>query len=119
MAPAPTLIRMPRQSGPKSKGIVKREYTPAKAIKRAERSYSKRRKVEVLLFIENHRIPIEKTTGSGHLLPPTPSQTLAGASVVEEGFRRPFLREVAEYFKISKSTIAYWWSQREKILGSR
>ncbi|KAI0184938.1 DDE superfamily endonuclease-domain-containing protein [Xylaria flabelliformis] len=119
MTLAPTPIRLAVRPGPKKKGLKDRSYTTPKPIRRVERTYSKRRKVEVLLFIDNHRIPVTQTTREGALMPPNSSRILAGASPVEEGYRRPYLREVAEYFKISnQTTIRYWWAQRERILGN-
>ncbi|KAI0855431.1 DDE superfamily endonuclease-domain-containing protein [Xylaria cubensis] len=118
MTPAPTPVREALRPGPKPKGLKDRTYRTPKPIRRVERTYSKRRKVEVLLFLDNHRIPITQTTRDGDVMPPNTSRTLVGAFSVEKGYRRPYLKEVAEYFKISShSTIQYWWSQREKILG--
>ncbi|KAI0911726.1 DDE superfamily endonuclease-domain-containing protein [Ustulina deusta] len=116
MAPIP--LPTPKLRGQIKKGIVRAEYSLPKPIKQVHRRYSKRRKVEVLLFIENHRIPLDLNV-NGKYISISGSQTLIGASpVVEEGFRRPFLREAAAYFKISsKQCISNWWAQRETIFG--
>ena len=41
---------------PKPKPLNERLYKPPKLIQRVERSYSRERKIEVILFREHHRI---------------------------------------------------------------
>lgn len=73
--------------GPKPKPLDKRIYRPAKAVKRVERSYSQRKKVEVLMFLHNHWIAKDET---------------------EKLFRRPTYRDAEVFFKIPSSTISNW-----------
>ncbi|KAI2636787.1 hypothetical protein GGS21DRAFT_489550 [Xylaria nigripes] len=102
---------------PLKKPIVRPGYVPPRPINSIRKTYSTRRKVEVLLFLENHRIPLQKDH-VGWPIQPSGSQLLAGATTVEEGFRRPFLREAAAYFKISSiKIISCWWAKWHKIFG--
>ena len=50
--------------GPKPKPLNERPYKPPKPIQRVERSYSRERKIEVILFREHHCIQaIDPNTG--------------------------------------------------------
>ncbi len=107
-----------KRRGPKPKPIEERPWSVPKPIQRTYRRYSRRKKVEALLFLYNHRIPLEKNEFD-EWIKPTRSQIVRGMpNNVEEGFRRPFLQEVAAYFKISSGKcISDWWSKRQSILA--
>ncbi|KAI1819616.1 hypothetical protein F4861DRAFT_126034 [Xylaria intraflava] len=116
--PSPPLPPSPSPSPPprsefKARGRKRKPPKPGAIIRR---SYKKRRKVEVLLFIQNHRIPLEYDR-LGYEIRPSGSQILAGAPPVEEGFRRPYLREASAYFGVPVRTIANWWAAKDKIFG--
>jgi hypothetical protein len=87
--------------GPKPKPLNKRTYKPVKPIERIERSYSRERKVQVILFREYHRIRIiDPDTGLPIYRPPT-------------------LQETAEFWKIPRHNIGRWWNTREAIINSQ
>jgi hypothetical protein len=87
--------------GPKPKPLNERSYKPSKPIQRVQRSYSRERKIEVILFRKHHRIQdIDLDTGLLIYRPPT------------------FL-EVAAFWKIPDSTIRGWWQDQETILKSK
>jgi hypothetical protein len=88
------------------------DYCPLRPIIRNQRSYARRRKQDVLLFLVHHRIPITRTDGYK-------IRRLDGLPEVEEkGYRRPTAAEAAQYFNITrKTTVQAWWTKREKISG--
>jgi Tc5 transposase DNA-binding domain len=87
--------------GPKPKPLSERPYKPPKPIQRIERSYSRERKIEVILFREHHRIQsIDLDTG---LLV----------------YKLPTLQETADFWKIPYQTIRGWWNSRETIIKSK
>ena len=69
-------------------------------FKQVRRSYSREKKIEVLLFLTHHRIPINP-----------------GSRTTE--YRHPSHGEAAGYFKIPKATIHGWWQEQEKIVLQR
>ena len=79
--------------GPKPRQLHKRIYHPLKAVRRVERSYSQRKKVEVLMFLHNHWIAKDET---------------------EQIFHRRTYTDVEDFFKIPSSTICNW-NQPEHI----
>jgi len=82
--------------GPKPKPHATRPYRPQGPIQRIPRSYSKARKVEVLLFLLHHRVAVEDTAQSQ--------------------FRPPTKLEASYYWKIPEPTIQLWWAKRDEIL---
>jgi hypothetical protein len=87
--------------GPKPKPLNERIYKPPKGIQRIERSYSKERKIEVILFRMNHRIQLI-----------TPITQLVY-------YRPPTFKEMESFWKIPEPTMYGWWKNREKILQSK
>jgi len=80
--------------GPRPKSLYERVYRPRGPIKRIRRSYSRERKLDVLLFLTHHRV---------------------AANVAETQYRRPTISEASIYWKIPQSTIPEWWSKQEEI----
>src|SRR5450432_4089664 len=77
--------------GPKPKPLSERSYKPPKPIRRIQRSYSRERKIEVIMFREHHRIQsIDPDTGLPVYKPPT-------------------LEQVAEFWMIPYGTVRDWW----------
>jgi hypothetical protein len=95
-----------------------RDYCIPRPILRTQRTYSSRRKQEVLLFLLDHRIPMRTNDVNEYL---RPSRILKGMpDFEEEVYRRPKLLEATEYFRIAReSTIHTWWKNRHKIFGKR
>src|ERR1700722_20194799 len=77
------------RSGPKPKSLSERPYKPPKPIQRIQRSYSRERKIEVILFREHHRVPsIDPDTGLLVYRPPTFEQMEAFWKIPDENIRR-------------------------------
>jgi hypothetical protein len=65
-------------------------------VRRIERTYFRRRQQEVFLFLVHHRILMQTNDKNEYL---RPSRVLKGMpEIKEEGFRRPIIREAAQYF---------------------
>jgi Tc5 transposase DNA-binding domain len=87
--------------GPKPKPLSERLYKPPKPIQRIERSYSRERKIEVILFREHHRVQsIDLDTGLPIYQPPT-------------------FQQMAAFWKIPEDTIRGWWNNRNTIIESK
>jgi hypothetical protein len=87
--------------GPKPKPLSERLYKPPKPIQRIQRSYSRERKIEVILFREHHRIQsINLDTGLLVYRPPT-------------------FQQMSAFWKIPEDTIRGWWKSRETIIKSK
>lgn len=130
MAPAPPARRPltlkaaeKKRPGPAPKPLVEGLRTsPAKQIRRVERSYSRERKIEVLLYLLNHRVPDarprrvpRRRIGQPH------EQELTQPMVrTETGeyvwYRAPTYAEASNFWKIPTPTIQGWWDSREKLL---
>ncbi|KAG6252605.1 hypothetical protein E4U23_008646 [Claviceps purpurea] len=91
--------------GPKTTPLAPRGYVPPNPITRPERSYSRRRKIEVLSFLLHHRIHDDESPDSEHY--------------VENGLRRPYIREAAAWFNINRRTINGWWIKRDSFVEIR
>ena len=79
-------VRTPaKKKGPAPKPYSQRKYTPRQPIKRIERSYPKRKKEEVIIWMTHHRIELDDGT-----------------------FKKPVLADASEFFKIPLTTIAGW-----------
>ena len=95
--------RTNQRPGPKPKPLSERllVYKPPKPIQRIERSYSRERKIEVILFRKHHRVQsIDLDTGLLVYRPPT------------------FLQMQA-FWKIPDETIRRWWNSQDTILKSK
>lgn len=94
-------------------------YVPRGPVKRAQRTYSRRRKQDVLLFLIHHRIPLQRNYYNQPIRPTRGLSGLPGGDVAD-GLRRPTVQEAADHFQIAGTgTISTWWRQREAILGAR
>jgi hypothetical protein len=97
----PTLdaVKVPKKRGPKPKPISERAFQVRKPVQRVERTYSVRRKQEVIMWMLHHKI--NDPTGYWAV----------------NGWRKPYLREAGDYFKIPINTIATWLRNKKKICG--
>jgi hypothetical protein len=87
--------------GPKPKPLNERPYKPLKPINRVERSYSRERKIEVILFRLHHRIPsIDLDTRLLVYKPPT------------------FL-QMKDFWKIPEATMKGWWKCWDTIIKTK
>jgi len=97
--PVTILSRRERvRPGRKAKPLSDRVYKLRGPIRRIRRSYSRERKIEVLLFLTNHRV---------------------AANAAETEYRRPTFAEASAYWKIPLSTIHEWWEKQEEILQQK
>ena len=88
-----------RRPSPKSKPLNERQYKPPKPIQRIEQSYTRERKIEVLMFREHYRVLDTRTK-----LPV---------------YRQPTFEQTAAFWKIPDSTIQGWWNNQDTIIGSK
>ena len=87
--------------GPKPKSLSERPYKPPKPIQWIQRSYSRERKIEVILFREHHRVPsIDPDTGLLVYRPPT-------------------FEQMEAFWKILDENIWRWWNSWETIINSK
>ncbi|KAK4240677.1 hypothetical protein C8A03DRAFT_12979, partial [Achaetomium macrosporum] len=122
--------RKPRRIGPLTqKGLPRKKPGPApkplserlkaralKEVKRVERSYTRERRIQVLLWLINHRVPDARTT---HL----PRRRMGQPLVLERSetdanvwYRPPTYEEASQFWKVPIPTIQGWWDRRKKIL---
>ncbi|KAK4459110.1 hypothetical protein QBC42DRAFT_143010, partial [Cladorrhinum samala] len=112
-----------KKPGPAPKPLSERlKNKPLKQVKRIERSYTRERKVEVLLYLLQHRVPDprprkvpRRRIGQPH------EEELTQPMVANEygelvWYRAPTYSEASEFWKIPTPTIQGWWDAREKIL---
>ena len=93
--------RTNQRPGPKPKPLSERllsgVYKPPKPIQRIERSYSRERKIEVILFREYHRV-LDTSTRL---------------------YRPPTFEQIAAFWKIPETTIRGWWDSQDTIIESK
>ncbi|KAK4127083.1 hypothetical protein N657DRAFT_687434 [Parathielavia appendiculata] len=128
-APPPPRVRLTKSGrpwkrmGPAPKPLAERlKNRGLKEVKRVERSYTRERKIEVLLWLLNHRVedvrghrprrrigdPIEMEVAN-----PGTEEALNGVLIWN---RAPTYAEASQYWKIPVPTIQGWWDARKKIL---
>jgi len=94
----PTGPKTTTRYGPKPKPLAQRVLQlRAGPVKRVKRSYSKAKKIELLMFMMHHRMICEIT----------------------EEYRPPNQIEAASCFKIPRGTISQWYRNQEEIQGIR
>ncbi|EGS23646.1 uncharacterized protein CTHT_0003420 [Thermochaetoides thermophila DSM 1495] len=123
MAPTPpasaqllSATGLPRKkSGPQPK--------PLKEIKRVERTYTRERKIEVLMYLLNHRVPDKrdlKHVPRARLGQPHGFDRNKDLVQTEDGewvwYRPPTYAEASAFWKIPMPTICGWWESRKKLL---
>ncbi|WYZ35563.1 hypothetical protein EsH8_X_000210 [Colletotrichum jinshuiense] len=108
--PTTTALPVEKARGKKPKPIAQRAFISTKPIKRPEQSYSQRKKVAVVMFLEHERRPIEAGPAT---------RQRAGDTRLDpaNGLRRPTYREAAAHFQIPHSTIVQWYQQRDTIVN--
>jgi hypothetical protein len=90
--------RTNQRPGPKPKPLNERLLSkPQKPIQRIERSYSRERKIEVILFQEHHQVL-------------DPNTRL---------YRPPTFEQIAAFWKIPENTIRGWWNNQDAIIKSK
>jgi hypothetical protein len=78
-------------------------------VRRIERSYPKRRKIDVLLFLTPYRVKDDQKKQSRG------SDTNSSSDTI---YRPPTYAEASAFWTIPLKTIATWWMQRDQILAS-
>jgi len=95
--PPPSGPRKKLRPGPKPLPLEARSFRQRVGpIKKICRTYSRSRKVQVILFLMHHRVPIS-------------------VRVENTQFRQPTHREAWIYRKIPETTIQQWWTARHTI----
>ncbi|KAM7196080.1 hypothetical protein V8F33_006372 [Rhypophila sp. PSN 637] len=92
-----------------------------KPLRRVERSYPLERKIEVLMFLLNHRITeTEPPQRAPRRRLGQPPECEASYTITETGqrlyHRAPTYAEASAWYKVPMPTIHGWWDNREKIL---
>lgn len=113
-------IQKPRR-GPKPKPLAEKvkEWKFEKPKRRQERSYTRERKIEVIMFLLNHRVPDTREVmprrryGQYDVENEPPVENPDGTFTY---FRAPTYTEASEWWKIPTATICSWWDKRETIL---
>ncbi|KND92393.1 hypothetical protein TOPH_03236, partial [Tolypocladium ophioglossoides CBS 100239] len=102
--PPPEEQPVKKKRGPKPKKFEDRPFDMSrmKPVKRQERSYSARKRDEVLMFLIHTRIH-------------DPNNPRAD----ENGYRRPTQRETAAHFRIPNSTVGAWYKDKDKFEGGK
>src|SRR6266702_7604593 len=97
-----------KRPGPKTTPLDARPYKQHKPISRIERSYSRERKIQVLLFLIHHRVKDDQRrrarAGCTNAETELPDGTV---------YRPPTAAEASAYWKIPEPTIKGWWRQRD------
>ncbi|KAK0656152.1 hypothetical protein B0T16DRAFT_398713 [Cercophora newfieldiana] len=113
-----------KRKGPKPKPLSEKVegWTWDKPKARKERSYTRDRKIEVIMYLVKHKIKevrsyrrvarrrIGQYPGDGDLEPEM------GPDGQMIWHRAPTYAEASEFWKIPTATISNWWEHREKIL---
>ena len=93
-----------KRPGPKTTPLEARPYKQRKPVSRIERSYSRERKIEVLLFLIHHRVKDDQRrrarAGCENADTELPNGTI---------YRPPTAAEASAYWKIPEITIKSWW----------
>ncbi|GKT54194.1 pogo transposable element with krab domain-like [Colletotrichum tofieldiae] len=105
-------ISLPKKKprGKKPIPITKRSYTIPIQIQQQQRSYSQRKRVDVVMYLKHHRYPIEPWPATRQRAGDTPLDPA-------NGLRRPTFDEAADYFKIPRTTVIRWYNQRDTIVN--
>ncbi|OJD32395.1 purine-cytosine permease fcy22 [Diplodia corticola] len=104
--PAAVPVRTRKKPGPKPRPLEQRAFALRKPVTRVERSYSKAKKIEVLMFLQHHRVL--RTVNQDFLY-------RSMREPAKDPYRRPTFAEASRWFKISNRTIENWWKARDTI----
>jgi hypothetical protein len=127
MAPsAPTGPRLAPKGSKSKKATSLLERAKGKELrqaKRIERSYTRERKIEVLMYLLNHRVPDVRTRrfprrriGQPHEGESTQQSAVHKDCGDHIWFRAPTYSEASEFWNIPTPTIQGWWDARKKLL---
>ncbi|RFU34110.1 hypothetical protein B7463_g2199, partial [Scytalidium lignicola] len=111
------------KKGPKIKPLENRIYTPRiKPITSTRRSYTRERKIEVLKFLFHHKVVVTPSTVYQKPrvrcgMPLEPELVDPFNSITK--YRLVTFEEASQFWKISKSILKRWWSEKEKILAGK
>ncbi|KFA79687.1 hypothetical protein S40288_10060 [Stachybotrys chartarum IBT 40288] len=107
-AATPTSLPRRKRSGPKSKSLEARGITKSvKPVSRIERTFSRKKRLDVLAFLTNHRIyDIDRSLRH---------RIRREDAVTDYPYRQPTIKEASSYFNIPPSTIQGWWRKKDSI----
>ncbi|CCE34825.1 uncharacterized protein CPUR_08764 [Claviceps purpurea 20.1] len=94
-----------QRPGPKIAALATRQFMLSAPTTTIKRTYSTRRKIEVLLWLLHYRINDPEARDSEHY--------------VQDGCRRPYVREASKWFQIPERTIHNWWTNRDSFEETR
>ncbi|KAH6959783.1 hypothetical protein BKA56DRAFT_195299 [Ilyonectria sp. MPI-CAGE-AT-0026] len=91
----PNVSTPAKRCGPKRKAYIDRQFTPRPPIQRIERTYSKAKKEEIIIWMTRHRI---ERNGE---------------------WKQPSFRDAEAHWKVPFKTISNWWKLRDTLVPSR
>jgi hypothetical protein len=92
-----------KQPGKKIKPLSERSLRTFKPIQCLEQSYSYEKQVQVLLFLEKHRIPDDGMKAGWPTKTEQPRKNNSSHDI--PGYQSPTFREASEFFKIPVTTL--------------
>ncbi|KAH7114029.1 DDE superfamily endonuclease-domain-containing protein [Dactylonectria macrodidyma] len=100
-----------RKPGPRPTPLSQRRLPDnLRPIQRVERTYSRGKRLQVLIFLYHHRVH-RHPADNGFQRPVPPKIE------VKEGYRLPTFQEAAEYFKVPRTTVQDWWKKRYQVVS--
>jgi len=107
-----------KRPGKRSRSLFERDYTLPPPIRRIQRTYSTKKKRQVLLFLVNHLIPLQINLFGQYIH--IKGRSLQGIPTPPTGYRHPTLVEAATYYGIASArTISGWWSTQEALFNPK
>ncbi|TPX11694.1 uncharacterized protein E0L32_007673 [Thyridium curvatum] len=106
-----------KKRGPKPKPLSERVSKATNPITRPTRRYSRKRKIEVLMYLIHHRVaeppqPLNARHRRRRLFGTAPVHNIEDGLV----YRLPTYEEASAFWKIPRSTILKWYQIRDQIL---
>ncbi|KAK4034006.1 hypothetical protein C8A01DRAFT_39524 [Parachaetomium inaequale] len=112
-----------KRPGPAPKPLSEKlRAKPLKEVRRVKRKFTRERKIEVLLYLLNHRVADtrERRCPRRRMGQPHEEELTQPIAQGENGnfvwYRAPTYTEASKFWKIPVPTICGWWDSREKIL---
>ncbi|KAF2839311.1 hypothetical protein M501DRAFT_1016390 [Patellaria atrata CBS 101060] len=103
--PSNPSFEYPKRRGPKPKPLSERVYKAPKPRRQHRTTFSKKTKMEVLMWLTHHKVSAFKY--DGYARPEIPI------------IRPPTHQEAANHFKIDRSTVSRWWRTKDQILHQK
>ncbi|KAI1074078.1 hypothetical protein F5B20DRAFT_564785 [Whalleya microplaca] len=96
----------PKRQGRPVKSLSQRTIKRTTPYKTTKPKHSKKKKIEVLVWLSNYRVPLTPTHSTQLYNQPTKTTSSTDLIPIKKGYKRPTYSEAAAYFKIPSTTIA-------------